>query len=92
VCNCPDSLYKAVLPVKGNPAASDRRGFGMEVRAGHEEAVEEIFSTQGLWAIKLGEVTSAPQLTVTIGEKPLINLNLSALRDAWASGLAKMLS
>jgi len=70
---------------------SESSGFVMEVHSGHEEAVEEIFSTQGLWAIKLGEVTTAPQLTVTIGEKPLINLELSALKDVWSSGLSEVL-
>jgi len=71
---------------------SESSGFVMEVIAGHEEAIEELFATQGLWAIKLGEVTTAPQFSVTIGEKPVINLDLSDLRDAWASGLAKVLS
>ena len=71
---------------------SESSGFVMEVIAGHEEAVEEIFSTYGLWAIRIGEVTSAPQFSITIGETALITLALPALREAWTTGLAKVLS
>ena len=70
---------------------SESSGFVMEVRAGHEQQVQEIFAGYGLELIELGEVSGEAQFEVAVANEPLINLSLDQIRDAWAGSLAEVL-
>ena len=70
---------------------SESSGFVMEVLAGHEEQVREIFARYGLELTELGEVTGEPRFHITIADEPVVDLPLGEIRAAWASSLAEVL-
>jgi len=71
---------------------TESSGFVMEVRAGHEQQVEQILADYGLELLELGTVTSDPQFQISVADEPLTNLPLDEIRDAWTNGLAEALS
>ncbi len=70
---------------------SESTGFVMEVLAGHEEQVREIFAGYGLELIELGEITQEPRFEITVADESVVDLPLDEVRDAWAGSLAEVL-
>ncbi len=71
---------------------TESSGFVMEVRAGHEQQVAEIFADHGLELLELGTVTSDPRFQISVADESLINLALDEAREAWTNGLAEALT
>ena len=69
---------------------SESSGFVMEVRAGHEQQVQEIFAGYGLELMELGAVNSEARFQITAGPVA-VDLPLDGVRDAWTNGLAAVL-
>jgi phosphoribosylformylglycinamidine synthase len=70
---------------------SESSGFVLEATPGHETALREVFAGYRLELLKLGEVTSAPALEVSLDGARQLRVDLPSLRDAWLGGLHKVL-
>ena len=70
---------------------TESSGFVMEVRAGDEQQVAEIFANHGLELLELGTVTTGPRFQIAAGPA-VIDLPLDEAREAWTGGLAEALT
>ena len=70
---------------------SESSGFVMECRAGHEEALREMFASYGLELIDLGHVEDEAEIEIELPGGEEVEMTLEELKDAWMNGLAKVL-
>ena len=70
---------------------SETTGFVMECRAGHEEALAEVFAAHGLSLTALGHVEDEPEIEIELPGGEELKMPLDTLKDAWMNGLAKVL-
>jgi len=71
---------------------TESTGFVMEVCAGQEQHIKEVFADYDLELLELGTVTSDPQFQISVADESLINLALDEAREAWTNGLAEALT
>jgi phosphoribosylformylglycinamidine synthase len=71
---------------------SESGGFVIEVHAGHESQVREVFADHGVDIIELGEVTSDARFRINIADELSVDLALDEVRRVWSTGLAEALA
>ncbi len=70
---------------------SETGGFVCEVKAGQEEAFENIFKGYGTTPIKLGTVTENSSISIKDNGEEVISATLKDMQEAWLSSLAQKL-
>jgi phosphoribosylformylglycinamidine synthase len=69
---------------------TESSGFVVEVRAGREAEFEATCTAQGVAPVRLGSVSAAPHIIVTMGGKVALHCSVADAAKAWREALAKM--
>lgn len=70
---------------------SESSGFVMECRAGHEEALQAIFSRYGLELVEIGHIHREARIEILLSEEETVTITLDEAREAWLNGLPNVL-
>ncbi|MHB8995469.1 MAG: phosphoribosylformylglycinamidine synthase subunit PurL [Armatimonadota bacterium] len=70
---------------------SESTGFVMECRAGHEEALAEVFAAHGLSLTALGHVEEEAEIEIELPGGEELEMPLDTLKEAWMNGLSRVL-
>ncbi len=65
--------------------------FLVEVEPGKQDALEKLFKQAGVPFAKIGKVAETDKLTITHGDKGLVEEKLDDLKDSWRTALDKVL-
>lgn len=68
---------------------SESSGFLLECREGGDEELEELLKGYGLDIMRLGNVTSSPELFMNHKGNAVVRMDLSAAKKAWTAGLSE---
>ena len=68
---------------------SESSGFLLECREGAEEELETLLKGYGLDIMKLGNVTSSPELFMNHKGNAVVRMDLSTAKKAWTAGLSE---
>ncbi|UEC43359.1 MAG: Phosphoribosylformylglycinamidine synthase subunit PurL [Methanothrix sp.] len=68
---------------------SESSGFLLECREGGEEELEELLKGYGLDIMKIGIVSSSPELVMTCKGRTVLLMDLSTAKKGWTAGLSE---
>ncbi|MFQ6097171.1 MAG: AIR synthase-related protein, partial [Armatimonadota bacterium] len=70
---------------------SESGGFVLEVRPDDLQRLRAIAATYAAQAVEIGRVTEEPTFEIRRADRPIIRLDLSAMKSAWTRGLSEAL-
>ena len=66
-------------------------GFVLEIDPDFKDRLFRLSETLGAWAVELGSVSDRDRLSIELGDKRIVDINLSDLLKPWQQGLRKAL-